>query len=210
MGSSTSIGNQRTSGPAEPLLTKPYHQVPSSWSPDGQTLAFVEVNPTTVWDSWFLPRGGEPVPFLVTEAWDRWPAFSPDGHRLAYESDGSGQVEIYVRPYPGPGGVVAISTGGGKDPVWSRDGRELFYRQGNQMLVVAVEAEPRFTVGAPQVLFAGRYSGGAGSGPGYDVFPDGHFLMIELVEQTDETSTPPQIIVVENWDQELVERVPVP
>ena len=110
------------------MTTSEYTHVPHSWSPDGQLLAFVEVNPTTGYDIWVL-RLGDPSagsgqvrkaqPFLRTPFNESVPRFSPDGRWLAYVSDESGRWEIYVQPYPGPGGKWQISTEGGTEPVWN-------------------------------------------------------------------------------------------
>ena len=86
------------------------------------------------------------------------PQFSPDGHWLAYVSDESGRYETYVQPYPGPGGKRQISTDGGTEPVWNRNGRELFYRSGNKMMAVDITTQPGFAAGKPRMLFEGPYA----------------------------------------------------
>jgi serine/threonine-protein kinase len=107
------------------------------------------------------------------------PALSPDGRWLAYQSDEAGRMEVYVRPYPGPGARVSVSVAGGSEPAWSRDGRELFYRAGDSMLVAAVSTIPTFTVTGRRVLFTGRFPRG-GPFREYDVAPDGQrFLMVQ-------------------------------
>ena len=106
------------SGKAERLVTGEHRQAPSSWSSDGQTLAFVETNPDTRQDLWVLPLSDrKPRPFLETPANEGAPQFSPDGRWLAYASDDSGRWEIYVQPYRGPAGKWQVSTDGGKEPV---------------------------------------------------------------------------------------------
>ena len=134
-------------------------------------------------------------------------AASPDGGWLAYQSDESGRGEIYVRPFPGPGGKWLISTEGGTQPVWARNGRELFYRNGDKMMAAAVETEPVFAAVKPKLLFEGHYETGIyPSLPNYDVSPDGRrFLMIKSSEQ--ETAAT-QINVVLNWLEDLKRRVP--
>ena len=135
------------SGQAEPLLTGASRVSSYSWSPDGQTLAFMKNNPSTGEDLWILPREGDPSSFLSTAARENDPHFSPDGHWLAYVSDESGRSEVYVQPFPGPGRKQPFSSEGGNIPVWSPDGGELFYRQGRQMMAVTVETEPSFKGG---------------------------------------------------------------
>ena len=193
-------------GAAERLTTSENVQYPGSWSPDGQLLAFSEANPTTGWDIWVLGLQGnrKPRPFLQTPANEYQPTLSPDGRWLAYASDETGRREVYVRPFPGSGGKVQISTEGGLEPVWARNGRELFYRSGDKMMAAAVETKPTFAAAKPKLLFEGHYETvifGFYEGPNYDVSPDGQrFLMIKASEQE---SAPTQLNVVLNWSDEL-------
>jgi len=195
---------------AELLLTKGGAQVATSWSSDGQILAFEDEKPTGGVDISLLPLEGDrtPVPFLDTSFNESGPMFSPDGHWLAYVSNESGSDEVYVQPYPGPGAKRLISTDGGVGPVWSADGRELFYREGFQMVAVAVETQPTFTAGTPQVLFAGvEYPLDGGGHPHYDISADGqHFLMKSLPQD----AGPRSLYVVLNWFEELKRLVPTP
>jgi eukaryotic-like serine/threonine-protein kinase len=196
------------SGGLERLTTGEYLQAPHSWSPDGQLLAFIEVNPTTGIDIWVLRIGDRKAqPFLRTPFNEGGPRFSPDGRWLAYVSDESGRNEIYVQPYPGPGGKWQISTEGGTETVWNRNGRELFYRSGDKMMAVDIATQPSFTVGKPRMLFKGQYVPTATTPPNYDVSPDGQrFLMLKPAVQ--EQAAPTQINVVLNWFEELKRRVP--
>ncbi|MBI2819587.1 MAG: PD40 domain-containing protein [Acidobacteria bacterium] len=155
-------------------------------------------------------------PFLKTPYEDTAPKFSPDGKWLAYSSDESGRREIYVQPYPGPGGKWQISTNGGQEPVWNPKGGELFYRSGSKIMAVEVNqsrdregAVPStFSAGKPSILFEGPYLSTAASFPYYDVSPDGQrFLMLKPVESP--ASAPTQINVVLNWFEELKQKVPV-
>ena len=127
---------------------------------------------------------------------------------MAYQSIQSGQMEVYVRPFPAvDDGQWQISTGGGTHPIWAFDGRELFYRRGATLMTVAVQTEPSFTRGTPEVLFEGTYF--AGIGRSYDVAPDGQrFLMIKEGAGTDDTSAPPSLVLVQNWFEELRRLVP--
>ena len=129
----------------------------SDWTPDGTTLAFYEFHPETGADIWMVSRQGDAKPWMVTEAQETVPRFSPDGRFIAWASDETGRSEIYVQPYPGPGEKVPISSGGGDAPVWSPDGRELFYRNGNALMVVDVDTEPTFTPSRPRELLTGSY-----------------------------------------------------
>jgi Tol biopolymer transport system component len=196
------------SGRLERLTTDEYANNPETFSPDGHLLAFVEINPNTQWDIWILRIGdNKPTPFLRTPFSEGAPAFSPDGHWLAYVSNESGRPEVYVQPYPGPGGKYPISTDGGTEPLWNHNGRELFFRNGNKMMAVDVTTAPDFSVGRPRLLFEGEYW--ANETPtqrsAYDVSPDGQrFLMVKPTEASSDT----QINVVLNWFEELKRRVP--
>ncbi len=196
------------SGGLERLTTREYAHFPTSWSPDGQLLAFVEVNPTTGYDLWVLRLGDHKAqPFLRTPFNESVPRFSPDGRWLAYISDESGRYEIYVQPYPGPGGKWQISTEGGTEPAWNPNGRELFYRSGDKMMAVDIATQPSFAASKPRVLFEGRYEPTPATFPNYDVSRDGQrFLMLKPSEAGE--AAPTQINVVLNWFEELKRRVP--
>jgi Tol biopolymer transport system component len=192
------------SGAAERLTMSENEQFPGSWSPDGQVLAFSEVDPITGLDIWVLGLQGDrkPRPFLQTPANESGPIFSPDGRWVAYLSDETGRNEIYVRPFPGPGGKMQISTEGGTEPMWARNGRELFYRNGDKMMVTAVESQPVFAASKPKLLFEAHYETSVNVFQrDYDVSPDGQrFLMIKATEQE---SAATQLNVVLNWSDEL-------
>jgi Tol biopolymer transport system component len=211
-------------GGLERLTTSDYLQAPMSWSPDGQLLSFIEVSPTTGRDIWVL-RVGDPStssgqvpsagsgqvrkaqPFLQTPFNEGAGWFSPDGRWLAYISDETGSYEIYVRPYPGPGGKWEISTEGGTEPVWNPNGRELFFRSRDKMMAVDIATQPGFTAGKPRMLFEGQYQPTPTTRPNYDVSRDGQrFLMLKPIEQAQ--AAPTQINVVLNWFEELKQKVP--
>ena len=194
------------SGQAEPLLNSENSLIPMSWSPDGKSLVFYEQSPVGGRDIWVLPRGGDASPFVATAFNERTPLFSPDGRWLAYVSDESGRDEIYVQPYPGPGGKWPISTEGGTEPRWAADGRELFYRLGAKMMVVEVQSEPAFSSGRPQLVFEEPYLTDQFGTSNYDLSPNGQqFLMIKQEQQEGAS-----INVVLNWFEELKRLVPTP
>lgn len=136
-------------------------------------------------DVWLLHVEADslrPAPLVTTPFQDRAPVFSPDGRWIAYVSNKSGRDEIYVLPYPGPGPEHTASTAGGREPVWSRDGTELFYRTEDQLMVVDVELGDRFHASQPRPLFRDVYerdAAGRGWGPelrrhaGRRALPDG-------------------------------------
>jgi serine/threonine-protein kinase len=188
------------------LLAQAGVQFPFSWTPDGRVLAYVDGDfAGSRMDIWLLPVGGNAKAraFLSTPFDEIQPVFSPDGRWIAYVSNESGRYEVYVRPFPGPGGRSLISIGGGTEPRWSSDGRELFYRSGESMMVVAVTTAPRFRAAEPRQLFEGRYLfGGTRPGaPQYDVTPDGRrFVMILEPERA---APPTRLHVILNAVEEL-------
>jgi len=200
------------SGGLERLTTTDYQQTTRSLSSDGQLLAFNQINPTTQRDIWVLQLSDRKAqPFLNTRFNEGAPQFSPDGHWLTYVSDESGGPEIYVQPYPGPGGKWQISTDGGTEPLWSHNGRELFYRNGTRMMAVDVTTQPAFSAGKPRMLFERRYVSTPfpQTFPRYDVSPDGQrFLMIKEGGGAEDAAARPTIIVVQNWVEDLKRRVP--
>jgi serine/threonine-protein kinase len=195
------------SGEEERLSTSERLQTPSSFSPDGRVLVFTDVAADTGNDLWAMEtdaqqRASRTV--LKTRFGELSPKISPDGKWLAYTSDESGRQEVYVSAFPGPGGKIAISTDGGSEPRWSRNGRELFYRQDDKMMAVTTTPGSSLTASSPHQLFEGRYQiGDTGSG-GYDVASDGRFLMIQAtVPQQPAT----EFNIVLNWFDEVRARV---
>ncbi len=153
---------------------------------------------------------------LATPADERSASVSPDGQWLAYQSDESGRNEVYVRPFPDVDtGRRQISTGGGESPLWSRDGGELFYyvdgpgATADAVMAVSVESGSVFTPGAPDMLFQGNYLAPNARGSFYDVSLDGQrFLMIVAARVVSE-GVSPQIIIVQNWFEELRRLAPM-
>jgi serine/threonine-protein kinase len=135
---------------------------------------------------------------------------SPDGHWLAYQSNDSGRLEVFVRPFPKTdGGHWQISTSGGSNPVWARNGRELFFVAGSAMMAVAIHTTPTFSAGNPAKLFESR-SYTSITARTYDASLDGQrFLMIRDSANADPNSTaaPVSLVVVEHWFEELKARV---
>ena len=197
----TGVAEQLTESAASPTA----HAV----TPDGRMLLLVEGEDDLAVLS--LEEGGSAVPLLRTEFNENSPALSPDGRWVAYQSDRTGQWEIYVRPFP----VVEenrqqISASGGRFPLWAPDGQELYYMAGQQLTAVPVQIDPTFRVaGEPEPLFEWPFAGIFGRN--FDIDPTGQrFLMSKPVRQTDEGSGSPQIRVVTNWFEELERLVPTP
>jgi Tol biopolymer transport system component len=179
--------------------------IPCSVAPDGDTLAFMRQNAQTSRDVYVLSLGGQsrPRPVVNTPAFEGGAQFSPNGHWMAYASDESGQMQVYVRPFPGPDRRWQVSTQGGTQPLWSRNGKEIFYRVGNKMMVVDVSAGVDITLSQPRQLFEQRYVFQNVSVANYDVSSDGQrFVMIK-----DEAGSG-RLNVVLNWQEELKQRVP--
>ena len=196
-------------GAVERLTESENQQYPYAFTPDGRQLVFLEMDGRN-YDLVVLSLEGSPEPLLATEFSERNGEISPDGLWLAYESNASGQYEIYVRPFPNvEDGQWLISRGGGARPLWAPDGRELFYlAPGRRLMAVGVQTEPSFAPGAAEEVFGGYYAPGGGAvARTYDISPDGErFLMIKE-SGSDETSST-EFILVLNWFEELKRLVP--
>ena len=212
---------QRADGSGEPtrLTTSPNQQSPGSWHPSGRFLAFGETRPQTGTDLLILPLGGDeasgwkpgtPTVFLSGPFTEQQPRFSPDGRWLAYQSNESGTVEIYVRPFPGPGGKFPISTGGGTSPVWSRARRELLYLAPDRRIMVvpftaagdAFQAEkPRVWSETPVQVRPGN------TGVSFDLHPDGE--RVAMAPGTAATAGPTHVTLIFNFFDELRRLAPV-
>jgi hypothetical protein len=166
------------------------------WSRDGRYIFEYVLGKSD--EIWVLPLFGDrkAFPYLQNQFSERLAKLSPNGKWLAYVSNESGRYEIYVQTFPAPGGKSPISTNGGNNPVWSRDGKELFYiaADGKMMAVDMKDSGSRFSPGVPKALFdAGSTSGD------YDVATDGRFLIPRTAERG--SSTPLTVIV--NWPAAL-------
>jgi eukaryotic-like serine/threonine-protein kinase len=181
------------SAPADVLLKRPSDQFPYGFAPDG-TLLFTEIGPRTGRDLWTLSPDGKPSPFRVTSANEYAAQFSPDARWIAYASDESGRPEIYVASFPGGEHRLPVSTGGGGRPMWSPDGKDLFFVTGDAL--VSVGFQPDGTVTAPRrvtdrsnFLTNDRFQS-------FSVSPDGKRI---LMIQRDPGSAPRQLNVILNW-----------
>jgi serine/threonine-protein kinase len=209
-------------GTPKRLTTSMNAQFPSSISPDGKRLVFFEATsggavPDVAMMSLDGGSSTDPETLLHTRAAELNAEISPDGHWLAYQSNESGQDEIYVRPFPTVNDRRSlISTSGGTRPAWARSGRELFYLDGKGLLTaVPVETTTSdFKPGNPTTLLNTRYYAGASALydlRGYDVSSDGQrFLMIKENAPADQTSVgpPASMVVMLNWTEELEARMP--
>ena len=156
-------------------------------------------DPATSTDVWLLniSHPQEMNPFKRTPAAERQGSLSPDGRWIAYVSNESGRPEIYVEPVPGPGGRRQISTDGGEEPRWVRNGREILYRNGTRMMSAPVELQPTFQIGKPTELFDHKFDRGLGVA-GYDVSADGQTMVMTRSEHP----APTEIRVVMGWPSE--------
>jgi len=206
-GSGQSIYWERADGSGEEQPLTPetiLNAYPSSWSPDGRILAFQRLSAKDgscceIW-SLSVDEAGKPGEARQVPGVGRGfaPALSPDGHWLAYTSPESGSVQIFVVPFPGPGGKWQISTGSGFDPRWSKSGHELFYVDGHALIAVPYSVEKgSFQPGKPEQIFADRFEMRAPLGS-YDVTPDGqHFVMLQLTGGRTAAASGPTVSL--NW-----------
>jgi Tol biopolymer transport system component len=187
---------------AEPVLSSGQALLPESWASDSRFIAYSSPqlpfvgNPGA--DVWVLPLfgDGKPSAFLPTRFAESQPRFSPDGRWIAFVSNETGRFEVYVAPFPGPGEKRQISTSGGSQPRWRRDGAEIFYVAGGMLTAAAVNGRgARFEVGPVSPLFAIRAVGPGALGAPYDVAADGQrFLVNTMVDAPEEPVT-----LVVNW-----------
>jgi len=194
-------------GRAERLSEGHSVRLPSSFSPDGKKIVFAEehLDAGGDWDIGMSDlESGDESTLVGGPGLQLRPAISPDGRWLAYDSNESGQVEVYVRPFPDTrAGKWKVSVDGGARPIWRADGKELFYRNREAMMAVEVERQPTFRAGTPVLLFLGpRYY--FRSARHYDVTQDGRrFLMIRDEADGVRDQIPRELTVVVNWFDEL-------
>jgi Tol biopolymer transport system component len=200
-------------GTAERLTNSPNYQRPSAVSSDGTRVLFWEAAPKTATDVMMLTldKDRRVQPLIQGPLVDRNPELSPDGQWLAYESNDAGQPQVFVRPFPDVNkGKIQISTVGGVQPLWARNGQELFYiALDGALMSVPVERGTTWAAGTPtKVIDVPYYRGGGGNDSRmYDVSPDGkRFLMIKQDVSSDQPA--PRIVVVQNWLEELKRLVP--
>ncbi len=203
--------DKRADGSGEAhLLLSPHevggeYAVPVSWSHDGGALAFYLGTLAGPRNLWFVSRDGARREVLATPFDDRSPAVSPDGQRLAYVSDESGKDEVYVVGAEERGTRMTVSSNGGTEPVWARDGGTLFYRSGDDLLATTFDSGTG-QLGAPDEVLRGRADllRTPQGNPNYDVSPDGErFLMVQRADEAG--SVPLQLVL--NWDLELTARL---
>jgi hypothetical protein len=171
----------------------------ADWSHDGRHIIAHVLDPKTSFDIWVLPQFGDRKPFayIHTPFSERYPRLSPNGRWLAYQSDETRRDEIYVQTFPNPGGKSQVSKNGGNHPVWSRDGKELFFLdpQG-RMMAVDIGRGEGFQAGVPKALFPTRFAAINAFTNWFDVSKDGRFL---IPNQVEEAAASVPISVVINW-----------
>jgi dipeptidyl aminopeptidase/acylaminoacyl peptidase len=184
--------------PPELLLQTPLDKWPLAWSPDGRSMLFQSQDTKTGWDLWLLPMAGDraPMPLVQTPFNEQEGEFSPDGRWVAYSSDESGRFEVYAQPFGTQGTRLQISPDGGSQPIWRRDGRELFYLSADRRLMaVGVRSTPTFEAGTPRPLFQVRISDLPFRNQ-YQASADGQRFLIATVSGEDAASG---VAVVLNW-----------
>jgi serine/threonine-protein kinase len=202
-------------GTVDRLTESPNPQRPSAVSPDGTRVVFTQDSPKTGQDVLAVSLDGthQILPLVQTPFNERNGIVSPDGRWLAYEADDSGSFEVYVRPFPDVnGGHWQVSTNGGTQPLWSRNGEELFYLAPNGALMrVAVGRGPAWTGGAATRVLEGHYVASESGLPyrNYDIAADGRRFLMVKAGGGDATGASPQIVVIQHFDEELKRLVPV-
>jgi Protein kinase domain/WD40-like Beta Propeller Repeat len=195
------------SGAEETLFGKEFDDqgaAPLAVSPDSKTLLFSSSSAGRLAiEALSLDGSGRIQPFLQSSFNIATAKFSPDGRWVVYSSDESGQWEIYVQPFPGPGGKWMVSSGGGQYPRWTSNGREIFYRSGDKVMAVPVETQPAFKAGTPWMWFPGEGYVGLGN---YDIAADSEHLV--MLKQEDTSTSPKELNVILNWSEELKRRAP--
>jgi serine/threonine-protein kinase len=191
------------SGEAAPLLSGPRLDVfEAVISPDGRHIVY-QLD-TLGADLYYRAMSGDTTPRPVAAAAssiETMPRLSPDGRWLAFTTNESGRDEIVVQPFPGPGARVQVSSGGGSEPIWARDGRRLFYRGEGQVMAATVRADQSFRVVARDTLFADRFAFATNPHANFDVMPDGmRFIFLEPASEG-------SMIVAANWRAVLRERM---
>ena len=197
------------SGEAQPLVSTEAFEDLCDWSADGTRILYVVIDQKTGRDLWYLERkpdgsGYESHPFLQTPFNEDGARFSPDGRFVAYCSNESGRVSVYVRPFPEGGARWQVSSSEGRQPRWRRDGQEIFYVEGDTLIAVSVSTRPGFSVGKAARLFQNPTLPWTGNGFAirYDVSPDGQrFVLCEPVAVAEEK--PPSIHIIQSWFAEF-------
>ena len=196
------------SGSEEVLATSQQDKQPNSISPDGKTILVSVSDPKNGEDLWLLSLEGkqEMKPWRQTPFNEQAPVFSPDGRWVAYQSDESGKFEVYLQAFES-GARWQVSSDGGVEPIWARNGRELFFRAGRKLMSVAVQINGSTpSLGNPTLLFEGDFLFNDAYGSGYDVSSDGrHFYFVQTGKSTGNSV---KINVVLNWTEELRREVP--
>jgi serine/threonine-protein kinase len=206
-------------GKPQPLTQGEDLQVPFSFMPDGKRLAWMEVTANSQFILWTVPvesdgtglRGGKPEVFLQTSFNAAHPMFSPDGRWLAYDSDESGSYQVYVRAFPDKGGAWQISHGGGHFPMWSSNGRELFFQSLDNQIMVADYAVKGDSILAdqPRVWSEKRLADFGLIVATYDVAPDGKRIVALMPAEAAESQRESHVIFLENFFDELRRKVPL-
>lgn len=190
-------------GKEQLLLKSDLTKVPSDCSPDGRYTVYQSLDRKTKWDLWLLPNSGgqKPTPLAQTEFDETHAQISSDGRWLAYVSNQTGVPEIYVQSFPVSSGQWQVSTGGGTQPRWRRDGKELFYLASDRKLMaVALDVGTRFQAGLPKPLFEARTTGGPLGRKHYDATGDGQRFLLN--SEIKDTAFSPFTVIV-NWTAAL-------
>jgi Tol biopolymer transport system component len=198
------------STPAESLLENKINEgmmentyQPQDWSTDSRYLLFVTSRGLDIgWDIMIMDmeNNRKISEFIATEHSERHPRLSPDNNWLAYQSNESGRLEIYVTRFPQKGAKWQISNDGGEEPIWSPDGRKLYYRFRENLYAVEISTEPDFTASKPEILFKGKFRQNM-FGWYYDIHPDGDKFVMVKGAKIDTSRN--QVNIIKNFDREI-------
>jgi len=219
-GEGVSVTRSDGSGKPQPLTESKKFQLPTSFTPDGKRLTFMEQQSSGTFHIWTVPlesdsaglRAGKPEVFLQTQADERSPVFSLDGRWLAYRSDESGTFQVYVRAFPDKGGKWQISNSGGNFPMWSRNGHELFFETSDNHIMVAayMVRGDSFVADKPRVWSEKQIGGSISTGKNVDLAPDGKRIVALMpVETAEAQKAQNHVIFLENFFDEVRRKVPV-
>jgi serine/threonine-protein kinase len=196
------------SSPMERLVADESLQYPGSFSRDGAILAFIDALSVSNTDIHLLDMKSRRVtPFINSQAWEAFPAISPDGRWMAYSSNESERAEVWIRPFPGQGGKWKISSERGTEPIWSKDGKQLYYREANRVWAADIRTGESLSHGKPRLLFEKQGLVWGSPARNWDLWPDGQgFIMVKEEEIKPQPVT--EMILIQNWFEELKRLVP--
>jgi Tol biopolymer transport system component len=197
-------------GSAEVLVESPYTLATASWSPDGNTLAYVQASPKTGYDIYlFSIQDRTSKPFVNTQYSEAYADFCPAGRWLAYRSNQTGAGEVYIQDYSGSGERHQVSIGGGTRPAWRRDGSEIYYENGGKLMYAGIGSNPgdEPIIPRPFITIGEEISSGDPL-RNYDIDSSGNVIFTKTSELTNKAPLITRVNLIHNWFKELKDRCP--